>query len=109
MTQKFVLGSVTTFSECSRLSLLFSLCQIGVMRYWIEKYWYFVYLQITGGTPSAFTSLGPTGDLLFNPQISGIGGYVYSTISLYTSSQGGSNTAYDFASGTSMASPYTAG
>ncbi|CAF1550163.1 unnamed protein product, partial [Adineta steineri] len=63
----------------------------------------------TGGTPSSFSSLGLTGDLLFKPQISGIGGYVYSTVSSFTAQQQQSSAAYATLSGTSMATPYVAG
>ncbi len=65
--------------------------------------------QETGGTPSSFTSFGLTGDLWLKPQMSGIGGNVYSTISLNAATQQGLSRAYAIMSGTSMASPYTAG
>jgi lactocepin len=61
------------------------------------------------GTPSSFTSFGLTGDLLFKPQISGIGGYVYSTISSYAAQRQFLANAYASYSGTSMACPYIAG
>ncbi|CAF1100029.1 unnamed protein product [Rotaria sordida] len=63
----------------------------------------------TGGTPSSFTSIGLTGDLLFKPQISGIGGYVYSTISSFAAEKQRTSNAYATQSGTSMATPYVAG
>ncbi|CAF4766945.1 unnamed protein product, partial [Rotaria sp. Silwood1] len=63
----------------------------------------------TAGTPSRFSSLGLTGDLLFKPQISGIGGYVYSTISSFATKAQKLPTAYASYSGTSMACPYVAG
>ncbi|CAF1060132.1 unnamed protein product [Rotaria sordida] len=63
----------------------------------------------TGGTPSSFTSIGLTGDLLFKPQISGIGGYVYSTISSFAAENQRTSNAYATQSGTSMATPYVAG
>ncbi|CAF1191453.1 unnamed protein product [Rotaria sordida] len=63
----------------------------------------------TGGTPSSFTSIGLTGDLLFKPQISGIGGYVYSTISSFAAEKQRTSNAYATLSGTSMATPYVAG
>ncbi|CAF3861342.1 unnamed protein product, partial [Rotaria sp. Silwood1] len=63
----------------------------------------------TGGTPSVFSSLGLTGDLLFKPQISGIGGYVYSTVSSFTAKNQNLSDAYAIKSGTSMATPYVAG
>ncbi|CAF5144799.1 unnamed protein product, partial [Rotaria sp. Silwood1] len=66
-------------------------------------------VQSTGGTPSSFTSFGLTGDLLFKPQISGIGGYVYSTISSFAADKRNTSDAYATLSGTSMATPYVAG
>ena len=66
-------------------------------------------IQATGGTPSSFTAFGLTGDLLFKPQISGIGGSVYSTVSSYTAQLQRSSAAYATLSGTSMATPYVAG
>ncbi|CAF0927881.1 unnamed protein product [Rotaria sp. Silwood1] len=63
----------------------------------------------TVGAPSPFTSLGLTSDLLFKPQISGIGGYVYSTISSYAAQSQYLTQAYASYSGTSMACPYVAG
>ncbi|CAF1482172.1 unnamed protein product [Rotaria magnacalcarata] len=63
----------------------------------------------TAGTLSSFSAFGPTGDLLFKPQISGIGGFVYSTISSFAAAQQKMNDAYAAYSGTSMACPYVAG
>ncbi|MCW1057137.1 S8 family serine peptidase, partial [Streptococcus anginosus] len=54
----------------------------------------------TAGAPSNFTSWGPTSNLDFKPNISGVGGNVYSTLN--------SNT-YGSMSGTSMAAPNVAG
>ncbi|CAF2812166.1 unnamed protein product [Rotaria sp. Silwood2] len=68
-----------------------------------------IYLKSTAGTPSQFSSLGLTGDLLFKPQISGIGGYVYSTISSFAATTQKLSTTYASYSGTSMACPYVAG
>jgi len=53
--------------------------------------------------------MGLTGDLLFKPEISGIGGEVYSTISPYAARKRKLTTAYALMSGTSMACPYLAG
>ncbi|CAF1289121.1 unnamed protein product [Adineta steineri] len=63
----------------------------------------------TAGTPSAFSSLGLTGDLLIKPQITGIGGMVYSTISVSAAVQNSLPKPYMISSGTSMATPYVAG
>ncbi|CAF3304435.1 unnamed protein product [Rotaria socialis] len=63
----------------------------------------------TAGTLSSFSAFGPTGDLLFKPQITGIGGFVYSTISSYAAAQQKMSDAYAAYSGTSMACPYLAG
>ncbi|KYH34288.1 PII-type proteinase precursor [Clostridium tepidiprofundi DSM 19306] len=52
------------------------------------------------GDMSDFTSWGPTPNLDFKPQITGVGGDVWSTIP---------NNKYESMSGTSMASPYVAG
>ena len=49
---------------------------------------------------SPFTSFGPTPNLDFKPEISGVGGNVYSTIN---------NNKYEVMNGTSMASPDVAG
>lgn len=49
---------------------------------------------------SPFTSWGPTPNLAFKPEISGIGGNVYSTAN---------DNKYQMMSGTSMSSPYVAG
>lgn len=58
---------------------------------------------------SYFSSYGLSGYLAFKPQLSGIGGQVYSSVpSSYATSQGLS-TAYAVFSGTSMATPYISG
>ncbi len=75
----------------------------------VARFIFLIYVQDTGGTPSSFTSFGLTGDLLIKPQISGIGGNVYSTVSLYAAERNGYGTAYSLMSGTSMSCPYTAG
>ncbi len=56
-----------------------------------------------------FTSFGLAGDLLFKPQISGIGGEIYSTISPFAAEQQKMTRMYAMSSGTSMACPYVAG
>jgi subtilisin family serine protease len=66
-------------------------------------------LQKTVGTPSPFSSLGLTGDLLIKPQLMGIGGKVYSTISISSAEQNKVLKPYIIMSGTSMATPYVAG
>lgn len=58
---------------------------------------------------STFSSFGLNGDLFFKPQISAIGGNVYSTISAYATQRERLDTMYDMMSGTSMATPYIAG
>ncbi|CAF1210399.1 unnamed protein product [Adineta ricciae] len=63
----------------------------------------------TAATPSSFSSFGLTGDLLFKPQLSGIGGDVYSTISTAIARQKKYPKPYIIKSGTSMAAPYVAG
>ncbi|MDO5061456.1 MAG: S8 family serine peptidase [Actinomycetaceae bacterium] len=54
----------------------------------------------TAKTPSSFTSWGTTPSLDFKPQISGIGGLVWSTVN---------DNQYENQSGTSMAAPHVAG
>jgi hypothetical protein len=56
----------------------------------------------TGGTVSSFSSVGPSAELNFKPNVAGIGGTVYSTLPRYLGSWG-------VMSGTSMAAPYVAG
>ncbi|KAJ3050834.1 hypothetical protein HK097_008174 [Rhizophlyctis rosea] len=60
-----------------------------------------------GGRPSHFTSLGLTPDLDIKPDIAAFGGGIYSTIP----SEGltGTQPAYAYYSGTSMATPYVSG
>ncbi|KAJ3411913.1 hypothetical protein HDV05_001494 [Chytridiales sp. JEL 0842] len=60
----------------------------------------------TAGTPSVFSSWGFSPELYIKPDISGIGGFVYSTISPFAA-RGGE--WYGISSGTSMSSPYVAG
>ncbi|KAI8843073.1 peptidase S8/S53 domain-containing protein [Chytridium lagenaria] len=65
----------------------------------------------TAGTVSSFSSPGLDQDLLIKPDIGGIGGLVYSTISKFAQNNPSNplKTPYDTKSGTSMASPYAAG
>lgn len=56
-----------------------------------------------------FSSFGLSADLFFKPQISGIGGQVYSTISPDAATRQGLQQAYSEFSGTSMACPFVAG
>lgn len=60
--------------------------------------------NVTAGRMSSFSSIGVTPDLRLKPEISAIGGNVYSSVPMLTQ-QGG----YAVMSGTSMASPYVAG
>ncbi|KAG1471649.1 hypothetical protein G6F56_002002 [Rhizopus delemar] len=55
-----------------------------------------------GGAISDFSSLGPSAELVFKPNIAGVGGRVYSTLPRFLGGWG-------IMSGTSMASPYVAG
>jgi lactocepin len=66
-------------------------------------------LQNTAGTLNSFSALGLTGDLLIKPQMTGIGGMVYSTISVSSAEQRKLPKPYLINSGTSMATPYVAG
>ncbi|KAJ3411918.1 hypothetical protein HDV05_001499 [Chytridiales sp. JEL 0842] len=61
----------------------------------------------TGGTPSDFSSWGFSPELEIMPDVSGIGGLVYSTVSPAGTSPG--TPLYNILSGTSMACPYVAG
>ncbi|UJR22388.1 hypothetical protein I4U23_025449 [Adineta vaga] len=63
----------------------------------------------TAGTVSSFSSIGPTGDLFLKPQMCGIGGKVYSTVSPIAAQSEGVSRAYAFYDGTSMAAPYVSG
>ncbi|KAI7904209.1 peptidase S8/S53 domain-containing protein [Cokeromyces recurvatus] len=56
----------------------------------------------TGGTISSFSSVGPSAELNFKPNIAGVGGIIFSTLPRYLGSWG-------VMSGTSMAAPYIAG
>lgn len=56
----------------------------------------------SGGMISAFSTLGPTNELELKPDISAVGGFVFSTIPRYLGS-------YGTISGTSMSSPWIAG
>lgn len=57
---------------------------------------------LSGGQVSALSTLGPTNELELKPEISAIGGYVFSTLPRYLGS-------YGTMSGTSMSSPWVAG
>ncbi|KAJ3076125.1 hypothetical protein HDU98_005544 [Podochytrium sp. JEL0797] len=65
--------------------------------------------QVTGGTVSDFSSPGLDAMLNLKPEIGGIGGVVYSTISPHSATENGFAENYIGMSGTSMATPYTAG
>ncbi|KAI8878958.1 subtilisin-like protein [Backusella circina FSU 941] len=55
-----------------------------------------------GGTISSFSSVGPTAELLFKPEIAGVGGAILSTVPI---KYGG----WTMHRGTSMSAPYVAG
>ncbi|CAF1033567.1 unnamed protein product [Adineta steineri] len=63
----------------------------------------------TALTPSFFTSNGLRYDLEFKPDISAVGGFVYSTLSTAASENLKLTSAYVTYSGTSMSTPYMAG
>lgn len=63
----------------------------------------------TAGTISSFSSGGLTPDLFIKPDIGGIGGSVFSTISPAAQQASGSSYPYAVYSGTSMAAPYVSG
>ncbi|KAJ3186076.1 hypothetical protein HDU85_000991 [Gaertneriomyces sp. JEL0708] len=63
----------------------------------------------TGKTPSSFTSYGLDGLLNMKPELAGIGGNVYSTISEHSAKKNGMPSRYISMSGTSMSCPYVAG
>ncbi|KAI9354505.1 peptidase S8/S53 domain-containing protein [Zopfochytrium polystomum] len=63
----------------------------------------------TGGTVSDFSSPGLDSELHIKPDIGGIGGKVYSTISPHAAESQGFNVPYASYDGTSMATPYFAG
>lgn len=56
----------------------------------------------TGGSISSFFTLGPTNELELKPDVSAVGGFVFSTVPRYL---GG----YGTISGTSISSPWVAG
>ena len=66
------------------------------------SYGIFDYSLPTAMQMSEFSSWGTTGDLQFKPQITGIGGYVYSCVA-------GPSDAYEIYSGTSMSCPNVVG
>ncbi|KAJ3076949.1 hypothetical protein HDU98_010224 [Podochytrium sp. JEL0797] len=68
-----------------------------------------VFQQVTGGTVSNFSSPGLDPLLNLKPEIGGIGGFVYSTISPHSAQVNGYSENYLVMSGTSMASAYAAG
>jgi Subtilase family/PA domain len=57
---------------------------------------------LSGGQVSSLSTLGPTNELELKPEISAVGGYVFSTLPRYLGS-------YGTMSGTSMSSPWVAG
>ncbi|KAJ3110894.1 hypothetical protein HDU96_006171 [Phlyctochytrium bullatum] len=63
----------------------------------------------TAGTVSAFSSPGLDPELFIKPDLGGIGGQVFATISRNSAVQSNSPYVYGTKSGTSMSSPYTAG
>ncbi|ORY43394.1 subtilisin-like protein [Rhizoclosmatium globosum] len=63
----------------------------------------------TGGTLSSFSSPGLDLELNFKPEIAAIGGHVLSTVSPHAAAVQNSPENYMDYSGTSMATPYTAG
>ncbi|KAJ3192789.1 hypothetical protein HK101_005963 [Irineochytrium annulatum] len=63
----------------------------------------------TAGTVSDFSSPGLTPLLNVKPDFGGIGGQVYSTVSVFAASAGSLKVPYAIYSGTSMATPYSAG
>ena len=77
-------------------SILSGLTQITV------SYGIFDYQLPTAFQASVFSSWGTTSDLQFKPQITGIGGYVYSCVA-------GPSDAYEIYSGTSMSCPNVVG
>jgi subtilisin family serine protease len=65
--------------------------------------------SLTGGTLSSFSSPGLSNELYIKPDLGGIGGNVYSTISPFAAQSQHAATPYAVYSGTSMATPYVAG
>ncbi|KAJ3107295.1 hypothetical protein HDU97_004434 [Phlyctochytrium planicorne] len=63
----------------------------------------------TAGTISDFSSPGLDPELSIKPDLGGIGGQVLSTVSLHVKEVGSLKSPYAVYSGTSMATPYTAG
>ncbi|KAJ3209791.1 hypothetical protein HDU82_000101 [Entophlyctis luteolus] len=63
----------------------------------------------TAGTVSDYSSLGLSPELLLKPDVGGIGGMVYSTISPHANAAQDIGENYGTYSGTSMASPYVCG
>ncbi|ORY53841.1 subtilisin-like protein [Rhizoclosmatium globosum] len=63
----------------------------------------------TAGTLSSFSSPGLDNELWFKPDLGGIGGQVYSTISPHAAKASGLKENYAVYSGTSMATPYVSG
>ncbi|KAI8825384.1 peptidase S8/S53 domain-containing protein, partial [Chytriomyces cf. hyalinus JEL632] len=63
----------------------------------------------TAGTISSFSSPGLSLDLEIKPDFGGLGGQVYSTVSDHAAQHAKSSDSYGTKSGTSMASPYSAG
>ncbi|KAJ3207860.1 hypothetical protein HDU67_007185 [Dinochytrium kinnereticum] len=63
----------------------------------------------TAGTISSFSSPGLDQELFIKPDLGGIGGEVYSTISKFSQIAGGKKDPYAVYGGTSMSSPYVAG
>ncbi|KAJ3213181.1 hypothetical protein HDU67_003196 [Dinochytrium kinnereticum] len=63
----------------------------------------------TAGTVSDFSSPGLDQELFIKPDIGGIGGEVFSTISKFAQTSVGLKSPYAVYGGTSMASPYVAG
>ena len=63
----------------------------------------------TAGSVSSFSSRGLTNELAIKPDIGGIGGNVYSTISPVAMQAQNSQVAYAVLSGTSMSAPYVSG
>ncbi|KAJ3009973.1 UNVERIFIED_CONTAM: hypothetical protein HDU68_002402 [Siphonaria sp. JEL0065] len=63
----------------------------------------------TAASLSSFSSPGLDLELYIKPDLGGVGGQVYSTISPYAAEGNGYTNSYGLLSGTSMASPYVAG
>ncbi|KAJ3025640.1 UNVERIFIED_CONTAM: hypothetical protein HDU68_006924 [Siphonaria sp. JEL0065] len=63
----------------------------------------------TGSTLSDFSSPGLDNELWFKPDIGGVGGHVYSTLSPFGGAAQGFKESYGVMSGTSMSAPYVAG